>query len=116
MLNLKPDNFVKPLNTFMKNNVFAVLAVSPIYAYADKKRTDTVIGTRYTVANPDTFANFEVRVNNPTPVVTQDEIVAAEEAEERFWITFTNATVRPSKIEFGEVLCVVTADSAKLES
>lgn len=115
MLKLKPEIFGKPLNDIMKNAVFAVLAVSPIYAYSDKKRTDTVIGTRYTVANPDTFANFEVKVNNPTPVVTQDKVEAAAASEERFWITFTNAMVRPAKIEFGEVLCVVTADSAKLD-
>lgn len=114
MLALKAEKFAKPLSEVMNVDLFAVLAVSPVYAYdKDKKRTDTIIGTRYTVANPDTFVNFDIKVNNPVPVVTQDQV---ETSDERFWVSFVNAMVKPYAIEYGNIQCAVTADSVKLDS
>lgn len=113
MLKLKADQLARPLTDFMSNETFAVLAVAPVYAYdKDRKRTDTLIGTRYTVADPETFVNFDVKVSNPVAVVTQEKI---EASKERYWIAFTNAVVKPYSIEFGNVQCTVTADAAKLD-
>lgn len=112
MLTLKAEQMSRPLSDFMGTTIFAVLRVAPVYAYIDGKKTDTVIGIKYTVANPDTFVNFDVKVSQTTPVITQEKVDASDE---RFWVTFTNAMVKPSKIEFGNVQCTVTADAARLD-
>lgn len=113
LLSLKSEVFAIPLQSIMDTECFAVLEVAPIYAYADGKRTDTVTGTRYLVANPDSFINFEVRVSNPTPVIAQEKI---EASKDRFYVSFANALVIPAEMGFGKTLCKVTADSAKLET
>lgn len=113
MLTFKTDVFTKPLTDFMDCECFAIMSVSPVYAYVENKKTDTVIGTRYTVANPDTYVNFEVKVTSPTPVITQEKL---DKSEEKFWISFVNAVVKPTKVEFGNIFCTVTADSANLET
>lgn len=113
MLSLKTENFAKPLADIMDATQFAVLAVASVYAYVNGKKTDTIIGTRYTVANPATFVNFDVKVNQTVPVVTQEQI---EASADRYWVTFTNAVVKPYKIDFGNVQCSVTADSVVLDT
>ena len=113
MLTLICENFTKPLTDIMDAEPFALLAVAPVYAYVKGEKTDTVIGTRYTVANAETFVNFDVKVNNPTPVVTQEKV---EASSERYWVSFTNAVVRPYHIEYGVVQCAVTADSVVLDT
>lgn len=113
MLTLKTEKFTKLLTDIMDAEQFAVLAVAPVYAYVDGKKTETVIATKYTVANSETFVNFDVKVNQTVPVVTQEQIDASDE---RFWVSFTNAVVRPYKVEFGNVLCSVTADSVVLDN
>ena len=113
MLTIKSENFAKPLTDIMSADLFAVLSVSPVFAYVENKKTDTVIGTRYTVANPDTFVSFDVKVNQTVPVVTQEQV---EASDERYWVSFTNAVVRPYHIEYGVVQCAVTADSVVLDT
>lgn len=113
LLSLKSEVFAIPLHSIMDAECFAVIEVAPMYAYADGKRTDTVVGTKYLVANPDTYINFEVRVNNPTPVIAQEKV---EASEDRFYVSFSNAHVIPAEMGFGKTLCKVTADSAKLET
>ncbi len=100
-----------PLSNIMDIDKFALLSVSPVFRYADGKRTDEQVGTRYTIANPKTFENFDVKVPIITPVVSQEEI---DKNEERYWITFTNPIVVPYEISFGKATCSVTAESVKL--
>lgn len=101
------------LTTLMGCNRFALLSVAPVYEYADGKRTDTVSAIRYNVANPETFENFEVKVPTTKPIVSQERI---DNVDERLWVTFENAIVKPYKIEFGKAICSVSADSVKLVS
>lgn len=99
------------LSEMMDTDTFALLSTAPVFKYVDGKRTDEQIGTRYSVANPKTFENFDVKVPSTAPIVSQEEI---EKNEERFWITFTNPLITPYEISFGKATCSVTADSAKL--
>lgn len=101
------------LSFLMDCQRFALLSVAPVYDYVDGKKTATVTAIRYTVANPETFENFEVKVPTTKPIVTQDRI---DNVDERLWVSFENAVVKPYRIEFGKALCSVTADSVKLVS
>ena len=98
------------LESLMGTNRFALLGVSPVYDYIDKKRSETVSGIRYTVANPDTFETFDVKIAGTKPIVSQEVI---ENVDERIWVSFENAVVKPYRIEFGKATCSVTADSIK---
>lgn len=113
MINLKTQYFTKELKEVTESEVFALLSVAPIYEYVKGEKTDTEIGTRYTVADPENFFTFDVKILNQVPVVTQEEI---ESAKERYWISFTGAMIRPFRIEYGLVKCTITANGAKLET
>ena len=98
------------LTSLMGSNRFALLGVAPVFEYVDKQRTDRIVAIRYTVANPETFENFEVKVSTTKPIVSQEII---DNVEERIFVSFENAFVKPYKIEFGKAICSVTADSVK---
>ena len=74
------------LSDLMDSDIFALLGVSEIFDYVDGKRTDTISGIRYSVANPNTFENFEVKVAGTKPLVTQERI---DRADERLWVSFS---------------------------
>lgn len=101
------------LEDFMGVNEFALLNVAPIYDYVDGKKTDTITSIRYSVANARTFETFDVKIQAKQPIITQREI---DNADERLFVSFENAIIRPYKIEFGKAVCSVTADSVKLVS
>lgn len=97
-----------PLGNLTSSESFALLNVSPVYEYEAGKRTENVIGTKYNVADPETFEKFDVKVMSLKPVITQEQL---EAEEERVWVEFNGAIVKPFKAEFGSALCTVTADS-----
>ena len=105
--------FTLSLDDFMGVYKYVLLKVAPVYEYVDKQKTDTVSAIRYSVANPETFENFDVKVPATKPIVTQDRI---DSVDERLWVEFDNGVIKPYRIEFGKVLCSVTADSVKLVS
>lgn len=98
------------LDDLMGTNRYALLSVAPIYDYVEGQRSDSVIATRYSVANPETFEKFDVKVANTKAIVSQDII---DSVDERVWVAFENAQVKPYRIEYGKAICSVTADSVK---
>lgn len=94
-----------------KEQTFALMDAVTVYHYEKNVRTDTVEGTKYTVANVRTFDKFDVKTPETTPAVTREQIA---ESEERIFISFANAVAKPVKIEFGKLSLSVTADSAKI--
>ena len=100
-----------PLTNLMDSEIFALLNISEIYEYVDGKRTANITEIRYTVANPDTFENFDVKVAGSKAVITQKQL---EESQERIWVTLENAIVKPYKAEYGKAECTVTADAVKI--
>lgn len=107
----KINRFSIALADFTQSAEFVLLAVTPVFLYKDAVKTDEVIGQKYQVADPLTFEAFEIRVDHVTPIVTQSEI---EHADDRFFVTFENALLKPFKIEYGKIVCTITADSVKL--
>lgn len=110
-MRLVTNKLKKELSEITGVDSYVVINVSTIFKYVDGKKTDEIDGVKYTVANPETFENFAVKVNSKTALLTQKEI---ENSETRFWITFDNAFVIPYKIEFGKAICSIKADFAKL--
>ena len=106
-------NLTFSLDTLMGVDTFALISVTPKYDYVNKQRTDTISAICYRVANPETFENFEVKVSSTKAIVSQERI---DNVDERLWVTFENAVVKPYKIEFGKAICTVPADSVKLVS
>ena len=110
---ISTSQLTQPLNEVMKSDRFALLSVAPVYDYVEGQRTNTVVAIRYHVANPETFESFDVKVPTTKPIVTQERI---DNVDERLWVTFENAVVKPYKIEFGKAICSIAADSVKLVS
>lgn len=101
------------LQDFMDVNEYALLSITPVYDYIDGEKTDTISSIRYSVANARTFETFDVKIQAKEPIISQREI---DNADERLFVTFENAVIRPYKIEFGKAICSITADSVKLVS
>lgn len=109
-MQLKCKDFEKKLPEITSTEEFVLKDVSPIYACESGKRTDTLLGFRYTVADPATFDSFNVKVASGKPLITVDALADSGV----LFVTFVNAVVKPYRIEFGNVLFTVTADSIKL--
>ena len=90
---------------------FALLSVAPVYEYEAGKKTEKVIATRYSVADPETFDKFDVKVMNTKAIITKELL---ESNSSHIWVEFSGAMVKPYKVEFGSALCSVTADDVKL--
>lgn len=103
--------FTKLLDEISKADKYALINSKPVFDYVDGKKTDTICAYKYTVANPDTFECFDVKVSGNTPVITQTQIDASEE---RMFVIFDNAVVKPYRVEFGKADCAVVADTIKI--
>lgn len=99
------------LDKLMKEQTFALIASAPSFQYQDGKKTDVIDGTRYTVANVQTFDKFDVKTPEKTPVVSSEQIASMDE---RVFVSFSNAVAKPVKIEYGHIFFNVTADCAKI--
>lgn len=111
MLKISKDLIAIPLSAIMQSQSFALLSVAPVYAYSDGKRTDQLIGWRFSLADPETFQNFDVRLNATKTPITQEMIDANEL---RLYVTLDNAMVKPFAINYGKAECTVTCDAVKL--
>lgn len=103
--------FATALSAITSSDSFALLSVSTIYEYESGKKTEKIIGTRYSVADPETFDKFDVKVMNPKPLLSQEQL---EATDTRVWVEFSNALVKPFKVEYGSAFCSITADSVQL--
>lgn len=109
-MRLSSKFFQIPLSDVMEENSFPLLGVRPHHVYVDGKRTDTVDGYIYAVANKETFENFEVKVDGP-PLVTQDVI---DKNTTRIFVSFENATICPYKMLYNVTDCTVIATKVNL--
>lgn len=100
-----------PLQNLMETEIFALLNVTEVFEYREGKRTENITEIRYTVANPDTFENFDVKVAGAKAVITQKQL---DEEENHIWVSLENAVVKPYKIEYGKAECTVMADAVKI--
>lgn len=110
-MKIKVSDFYVALQDFVPGNCFVVISVTPVYEYVDGNKTGKIIATKYTVADAKTYKNLEVKVNNPKALINNEMI---ESSEERFFVSFQNAVLHPYRIEYGNVLCSIVADSIQI--
>lgn len=107
---LESKMFTIDLTQIFSTNKFALLDVNPIQEYVNGQRTDKVIGTRYSLADAETFKNFDVKVSNPTPIVNKKTL----ENSPRIWVSLENAKVMPYSMKYGKCECTITANEVKV--
>lgn len=76
--------------------------------YQDGKCTQEIEGINYDVVNPYTLDSFRIKVLDPTPVITQEEL---DEAEEHVYISIpvSQTVIKPYKIEYGKATVSIIA-------
>ena len=111
----KMKDFEMPLSMFTKQCNYALKNVHENKAFdkATKKSLDKVESITYTVVDPETFTTMKIKVLNPTPVITQDEL---DRSDSPVFITFPldKTKVRPYSIEYGKVKVSIVAPDAVL--
>lgn len=107
------SEFQKKLSDFVENENFALLNVSPVFEYLNGERTERVIGYKYKVADPDLFLNFDVKVLGKDAIIEQKEIDILSKNNDRLYVCFVNAILRPFSISYGKVNCTIVADNVK---
>lgn len=81
-----------PIPIIINGANLILLSVAPNYEYVDNKKTDNLLGYKYTVVEDITFEKFVVKVPSSTPVMTQEQI---DTAKDRIYVTFNNAIAKP---------------------
>lgn len=107
---LSKEIFSIELSQIFKSEKYVVIDSAPCFAYRDGKRTDTVVATKYTLADPISFKNFEVKVNGPASI-TNDVI---NNSDAPILVTLTNAKIVPYSIQYGKAECTAIADTIKI--
>ena len=110
-MTVESNVFLIDLAQIFPTGTFALLDSNPIYEYADGKRTEKVIGTRYSVDDKDTFKNFDVKVKEAKATIDKTMI---SNAGQRIWVSFSNAQVIPYSMKYGKCDCTVKADAIKV--
>lgn len=66
-------NLTVNLSQLTTSNQFLLLDIQQSYAYVEGKKTDQIIGYRYTLGDLKTCTQFTVRVEQLQPLITQEE-------------------------------------------
>ncbi|NBH36639.1 hypothetical protein D3Z58_24840 [Clostridiaceae bacterium] len=107
--------YVKMLSEFTKHNTFVIksVRVNKVFDKEANKVSDVNESVTYTVVETETFSSMNVKVANPVPVITQDEL---DRSDSPVFITFPldKTEVRPYAIEFGKVKVSIVAPDAVL--
>lgn len=113
----RPNIFKVALSTLTEDTQFQLTSVRINRATdASGKLTDATKDITYTVYVPDILAQINVKVDATTPVVTQEQLDAANDAEKDIFIEIptTETFIRPYKIEYGAAFCTIKAPFVKL--
>ena len=80
---------------------------------ADGKRTEKVEAVRYDCIDPDSYASFTIKVETNRPVISKEELDAAEDAI-CIAIPVDKVTIRPYAIEYGMAKVSIVAPMVTL--
>ncbi len=80
-----------PLEFAYSDNAFLLLGIFPNYEYVNNKRTDNLIGYKYTVVDTVDFDKITVKVNQSTPLLSQEELAELRASGEKVVVEFVNA-------------------------
>lgn len=113
----RPDIFKVALSSLTEDSQFQLTSVRLNRATdASGKLIDAVNDITYTVYVPDILAQINVKVDSTTPVVTPEQLNAANDAGKDIFVALpTEETyIRPYKIEYGAAFCTIRAPYIKL--
>ena len=100
-LKLSTVDLSVPLKDFFTQKPdLAVVDLSPVHRYEKGERTEVVDAYRYTLTDLASGAQLTVKVPGAAPVITQEELEAAE-GPVRVSIDLARTRVTPYAIEFG---------------
>lgn len=114
VLTLNKDRFSKDLHTLFGTDEFPLLSADNAYIYKDGVKTDELSGARYTIGVPYEFLNLTVKVNGAKAVISNKQIQEAKDNNISLYCKFKNAVASPYRIEYGNILSSVTADSVEI--
>jgi len=84
-----------PLVHLIAEPTFFLNEISVRFNYKDGKRTDEVTGYVYTVTNVETFDQLNIMVEGKAPLMSIDEFNSLREKNEKVFVKFDNAVLRP---------------------
>lgn len=79
-----------PFNVLFKDEVFILTGIASNYAYADGKRTDNLVGYKYTVVDTVDFEKIVVKVARTEPLMTSEGLAELRENGEKVLVEFVN--------------------------
>lgn len=97
-----------PLDIVIDGANLIILSVDAFYDYSNGKKTDKMIGYRYTVGNDKTFDKFSVKIPSTTPAITQEQI---DSSKTHVFVKFDNAIARPYRTQSGDYELSITASA-----
>lgn len=96
------------------SEVVVLKAVRPVYALdSDGRRTDKIEAVRYDCMNLDNYSNFTLKVQSTRPVITEEELEAAEEAV-YIAIPVEQVEIKPFEIKYGIARVTILAPFVKI--
>lgn len=109
---MRLTNLNIPLNIVLNGANTLLLGVTPYYEYVDGKKTENLLGYKYTVVEDQNYEKFSVKIESKTPSITQQQI---DDATARIKVTFEKAFARPYRTNSGDYDLSVTATGINLQ-
>ena len=100
-----------PLQIVIEDANLILINVAPYYNYVDGKKTDAVIGYRYTVVEDKNFDKINVKIPSTTPAISQETI---DSAKQRILVSFENAFAKPYRTPSGNYDLSITASGINI--
>lgn len=110
---ISADFLTVQLDSFVQSDTFILKSIRRNFAYKDGKKTDIIESIGYEVVDPQTFANFRLKVPGNAPVIEPDEFEKSENIL-KISIPLSKTLVRPYKLEYGSATVSITAPFVEL--
>lgn len=84
-----------PLEAVEQERIFALLDFKPIFEYdQNNRRTETVAGYAYIVANTDSFEKYRIKIMHKNALLSEEALRARRDAGERIYVEFEDAMLK----------------------
>ena len=110
MVVLSASKFVISLEDVYPAGKYVVKAVSPVYEYLNGKRTDTIIGYRYTLIDTSVYEIFDVKIESKNPIVTPEVLRDGDQ----IWVALDGAIIKPYELKGFTEKCSIKADAIRI--
>ena len=101
-----------PLTVIYEDGTFILTEISAIYEYANNKKTDKLIGFKYTAVDTVDYDKIGIKVLQNTPLMEPEELARLREDGEKVLVEFDNAVDKPYIHRDGNAVSVEDSFSA----